>query len=496
MRPFLLFVLLFVLLLVLAGCSYGPDPAMLRRDVEARLAMALPAGSVSVASFTRRGSQKDLDAPPGETRRVIYYDIELQVRQPTDFGAWDAPGVAGLVSALGAGPKGLTGMEAGGNEAGDVISAHGTAVYREEGDTWVAVAPAGFRPAEAPAYATAGSGSVTRDLLAAMGRVVDAVPQAASREQRAVIEEELSAAYAAIRSRMARTTDGYAIAAGPENGQYLRFAQALAVGRDSPRIIPLVTPGGEENLELLRTRKVSLALSQADAALQAYTGAGAFQSRGAAPALRAIGSLYPEPVHVLVRGGDGLDSVAQLRGRRVAIGRPGSASRSTALRVLAAHGLTLADFQPQELSLTDALRAMQRQEVDAVVQVIGVPADSIRDAFHSVPLRVLPLSERAVATLTQPGGGLFAYSIPAGTYPLLAAAVPTVATAAVLLAGADLTEAEVTAITRLVYEQGRDLAARGSAQGLQVSAATARTGLTVPLHVAADRALAAASQAR
>lgn len=486
--------LLLLLIVLLAGCSYGPEPSALQRDVEARLARALPAGTVKVTSFVRRGSQKDLAAPNGEKRRVVYYDIELRVQRPLDFGAWDTPGVAGLVSALGAGPQGLTGITAGGNQVGDVLSAHGTAIYREEGEEWVAVAPAGFHAAEAPAYATS-SGSRAAELLAAMGRVVDSLPTDASREQRAVIEDELTAAYAAIRSRIARTAAGYAIAAGPENGQYLRFAQALASGR-MPRIVPLVTPGGEENLELLRAGKVSLALAQGDAALAAYSGTGAFAGRGASTSLRAIGSLYPEPVHVLVRGGDGPAGMAQLRGKRVVIGRPGSASRTTALRVLQAHGLADTDYEPHELGLTDGLLALQRNEVDAVVQVIGVPADNIRDAFNAVPLRLLPLSDAAVAALGHGQSGLFAHVIPAGSYPLQASDVRTVATAAVLLVGTSLTEAEVAGITRLVYEQGRDFAARGSAQGLQVSPATARAGLTIPMHVAAERALAAVSAPR
>lgn len=485
--------LFLVLLLLLAGCGYGPDASVLKGDVEARLAQALPPGTVEVAEFKRRGSQKDLAAPADEKRRVIYYDLTLRVQRPVDFGAWDAPGVAGLVSALGAGPQGVTGIQAGGNKVGDVISARGTAIYREDGERWVAVAPAGFRPAEAPTYATS-TGTPAQELLAAISRVVDSVPQAASREQRAVIEEELTAAYASIRSRLARATEGYAMAAGPENGQYLRFAQALAAGR-SPRIIPLVTPGGVENLELLRAGKVSLALAQGDAALAAYEGTGAFAGRGPAPALRAIGSLYPEPLHVLVRADDGPASVAQLRGKRIAVGTAGSASRPTALRVLQAHGLAPTDFEPHDLALADGLRALQRHEVDAVVQVIGMPADSIRDAFNGVPLRLLPLSEAAVAALGREGG-LFPHVIPAGSYPLQPADVRTVATAAVLLVGADLTESEVAGITRLVYQQGRDFAARGSAQGLQVSPATARTGLTVPMHVAAERALAAASAPR
>src|SRR5690606_29475662 len=146
-----------------------------------------------------------------------------------------------------------------------------------------------------------------------------------------------------IRARLARAADGYAIAAGPEHGQYLRFVRALS-GTADLRIEPLITPGGEENLMLLRGGKVLLALSQGDAAFDAFQGRGRFEDEGPHSGLRAIGSLYPEPVHVIVRAGSTLRSAADLVGRRVAIGEHGSASRTTALRVLEAHGLGLEDI--------------------------------------------------------------------------------------------------------------------------------------------------------
>lgn len=479
--------LLAFLLLLLAGCGAGPGPDVLQQDVKARLEQALPAGSVTLVSFDRRGSQKDTKAPEGETRRIVYYDLALKVERDMDFGAWDAPGVAGLISALGAGPKGITGIQSGGNKAGDVVRAHGTALYKREGDRWVAAAPGGYRPTEAPAYATnAALGPAA--LLDQMRKVIERVPKDTAAAHTAVIQEELQVAYATINARLARASNGYAIAAGPENGQYLRFAQAMRSTRNAP-VMALVTLGGEENLELLRAGKVDLALAQGDAALAAYLGTGPFAANGPAPTLRAVGSLYPEPVHVLVRGDLPANSVAELRGRRVAIGQPGSASRTTALRVLAAHGLGPNDIKPLDLSLANALVGMRERQVDAAIQVIGVPADTIRDALAAFPLRLLPLSERAITTLSASKTGLFPHTVAAASYPTQARPVRTVATAALLLVGTGLSDSEVNTLTRLVYEKGQDLAARGSAQALQVSLATAQQGLTVPLHVEAARVL-------
>jgi TRAP transporter TAXI family solute receptor len=481
---------LLLIAIALAGCGHGPDADVVRKDVAARLAEALPDGEVSLAAFHRRGSQADVKAPSGETRRVVYFDAELKLERDFDFGGWSGPGIAGLVSALGAGPKGISGIEGGGNKANDRLHVHGAALYARTGNGWTAVSSGAFRPSVAPAYATneaQGTAAIVEDIR----KVIDSAPKETSPATRAIIEEELAAANAAIRARLARAASGYAIAAGPEHGQYLRLARALAEGDGGVRATALITHGGEENLRLLREGKVSLALAQGDAALEAYEGRGNFAGDGPSPALRAMGSLYPEPVHVLVRADSALTSPSELRGRRVAIGPPGSASRTTALRVLEAHGLAREAVTTLDLPLNDALVALRQHEADAVIQVIGVPADSVRDALAAMPLRLLPLAEQAVVALTAAKSGYFPFRIPRGAYATQKLDVRTVATAALLLAGTDLSDTEVATITRFVFGRGRDFAARGSAQGTQVSAATARQGLSVPQHTAAAKALEA-----
>ena len=95
--------------------------------------------------------------------------------------------------------------------------------------------------------------------------------------------------------------------------------------------------------------------------------------------------------------------------------------------------------------------------------------------------------------LAGPKSAYFPYTLARGTYSNQAQDVHTVATAALLLTAADLSDSEVAALTRRVFENGNDLAARGSAQGAQVSAATALQGLPVPQHLAAAKALDAMS---
>ena len=480
--------ILLLVLALLAACGDGPDAERLKADVAARLADALPAGTVTLEALHRRGSQTDVKAPAGETRRIVYFDADLKLVKDYDFGAWDSPGVAGVVSALGSGPKGIVGIVSGGNRTGDLIRAHGTAIYQQDGDGWVAVAPEGFRVVVAPDFAAGAPRPAPEAMLDAMRAVIANAPLETSAAARDVIMQELEGANAAIRARLARAANGYAIAAGPAGGQYLRFAQALGGGKT--QIAALVTAGGEENLRMVRDGRAPLGLVQGDSALLAFGGKDPFEEEGPYSTMRAVGSLYPEAVHIIVRADSALRSVSALAGRRVAIGVPGSASRTTAVAVLKAHGIALERLAKMvELPLNEALVALRQKEIDSLVHVIGFPADSIRDATAEVPLRLLELEERAVRSLAAASPAYLALALPKGTYPNQGTDVRTVATAAILLVGSDLTDAEVAALTRTLYARGTDMVARGSAQGAQISPASARLGLAVPLHSAAARVL-------
>jgi TRAP transporter TAXI family solute receptor len=477
------------IVLIAAGCTRGPDLETLKKDVAERLEKGVSAGILEIGSLSRRGSAPDAKAPAGEERCLIYYDAELSLAQDYDFGGWESPGVAGLVTALGTGPKGLVGIASGGNKAGDVIRAHGTAIYRREGDHWAMVAAEGFQAPAASTFETRDQPPVAERLLQSIAKVLESTPPDVKPMALEVTEEELTRAQIAIRGRLARLNGGYAIAAGPENGQYLRMAQAFsAVGR--ARLVALVTAGGEENLALLRDGKASFALAQGDVARMAYEGAGAFSERGPDRQLFAVGSLYPEPVHVVARADGEIRSMADLRGKRVSIGVKGSASRITALAVLVAHDIRVSDLaQAVELNLNDSLLALRDRQIDAFLQVIGAPADSLRSAAAAFPLRLVSLEAAAVERLSVAAPGVFGFTLPAGTYEGQAEDTPTAAVAALLLVHPDLTESEVERFTQALYSRGQDFAARGSVQAAQISAANALLGLTVPLHPGAARVI-------
>jgi TRAP transporter TAXI family solute receptor len=385
-------------------------------------------------------------------------------------------------------------VKSGGNQAGDRIVAHASAIYRQEGDAWKLVTPAGFKAAEAPNLDTGAPPPVTRQLLDTLDQITHSVAYSASSTAQHVVQQELERSVARINGRLSRLQQGYPLAGGPDRGEYVAFARALSdVARAQQiRVSPLITGGGAENIALLRSGDAVVGLAQADTARLAYDGKGPFASQGPFTNLRALGSLYPELVHIVVRDDAGLRGVRDLKGKTVALGPAGSAVRATLEAVLAAHGLQAGrDYTVADTPFAASLPALNSGAVDAAAQVIGVPAAPLRDALTQARLKLLPLDRAAIETLTAADDALMPLDIAAGTYPNQSEAIPTVGMAALLLTTADLTRDEALTIVRAVYLTGQDLLAAGSTQGAQVSVATARRGLTVPLHDGAQEGLAA-----
>ncbi|WMD22493.1 TAXI family TRAP transporter solute-binding subunit [Achromobacter seleniivolatilans] len=492
--------LIFLLLcLMLAACGRAPDTDVLRNDVERSLTSTYGKELFRVAELTRMGSAADNTAPAGETRRVVYYDVELELVRDIALGAWDQPGAASLVTLLGAGPRSIIGVKSGGNQAGDRIVAHASAIYRKEDNAWKLVTPAGFTAIAAPSLDTGAPPTVTRQLLNTLDQITHSVSYSASSTAQQVVQQELERSVARINGRLSRLQQGYPLAGGPDRGEYLAFARALSdVARARQiRVSPLITGGGADNIALLRSGDAVVGLAQADTARMAYEGKGPFAGQGPFASLRSLGSLYPEMVHIVVRDDPALTRVQDLKGKTIALGPEGSAARATLEMVLAAHGLQAGrDYKVADTPFAAALPALQSGGVDAAAQVIGVPATPLRDALIPAQLKLLPLDAAVIKTLTTENSALMPLDIAAGTYPNQPERVPTVGMAALMLTTTDLTRDEALLVVRAVYQTGQDLLAAGSAQGSQVSVATARRGLTVPLHDGAEEGIAGLEHAK
>jgi TRAP transporter TAXI family solute receptor len=179
-----------------------------------------------------------------------------------------------------------------------------------------------------------------------------------------------------------------------------------------------VTGGSVDNLKLLGAGKSELALSMVDAGLDALKGQDKF--KGNPVPVRTLAVLYPNRMHVVSTEATGIKTFADLKGKRVSTGSPGSATEVMAFRVIEAMGLDKdKDLKRERLGVAESVNALKDGKIQAFFWVGGLPTAAVTDlgATPGVKIKMIDHSE-AVTKMNAKYGPLYAAAeIPAKTYP-------------------------------------------------------------------------------
>ncbi len=480
---------LLLLLVLLAGCARGPDDDALAGDVQARLDAVFGQPQVEVATLRRQGSAPFRAAADGSPQVIVYFNAVLRFVATYDPSDWESLNPTLIASALGATDQGIFGLGPGSHAPGAEFRSHGSLVYRKTDDGWV-VSDDALQAATADAEATPSGTPGADELVQRLAKLVMQSP-ATRGADREIITEEIDRALRNINLRLQREHEGVAVAAGPMGGEYWRFLTSVTRGLATSAGVQVVaTEGSVANAFLIESQRARVGVMQSDVAAAAVTGQGVFAETGPMSHLRAAASLFPEPVHIVVRADSDIRDVADLAGRRVALGSPQSGSRHTALRLLAYAGVDPAGLLRVDYAdPAHALARLAAGELDAVIEVTSAPWQQLQETLRTTPLRLVGLDPEQAARIGAELPGLVPLGIPARTYAGQAAAVQTVAATALLVAHSDVADATVEAVLEYLYAAAAD---RGGVLAARLSKERARTGITIPMHAGAQRFFARA----
>ena len=282
--------------------------------------------------------------------------------------------------------------------------------------------------------------------------------------------------------------DRYVVVTGSNTGVYYPMGQAVdAAVRASGVDVSLrvrTSGGSVANAHALGAGQADFAMMQPDVALFAFEGIEAFADQPIGN-LRAVAGMYDEHVHLVVRADSGIESVADLAGRSVAIGDAGSGTEVNALQVLAAYGMSEADLGSTEhLGATQSAGRIQDGHLEAMFYTVGVGTAAIAElATSGVGLRFIAIEGEAREALLAEHGFFTASSIPAGAYGagLPAEDVPTVAMKAMLVAREGVPAEVVEAVLSAVFADLETFRRRHAGlAGFDLE--SAQQGLSIPLH--------------
>lgn len=211
------------------------------------------------------------------------------------------------------------------------------------------------------------------------------------------------------------------------------------------------TDGSVANLQRLATGDLDLAIVQSDWQRQFVTGTGKFQSAKPDTELRALLSLYPEVLAIVVRADGGIAGAEDLRGKKVVIGEPKLPPNPLFGDLLAAIDLDRKEFaQTVEMPLSEQPRSLCDKRVDALVTVVAHPSMFLQQVAATCPIKLLEFKGEAIDQMLRTRPHLAAATLAAGTYPGQAEPVASFGIRATLVTRAALPEEAAESIVASV----------------------------------------------
>ena len=245
--------------------------------------------------------------------------------------------------------------------------------------------------------------------------------------------------------------------------------------------------GSVDNVNAIISGLRNSGFAQSDVAYWAYTGTGTMEGKEPAKDLRTIAALFQEHIHLVALKKSNINSVKDLKGKRVSLDEPGSGTYVDAKLILESNGLSTNDVKAEALKGKAATDALRNGKVDAIFVVAGYPTGAIVELASAVDIKLVPIDGSGAKALTSKYGFFSESPIPSGTYEGVSA-VNTVAVGAQWFTSAKEDTDLIYKITKALWnKESRKLMDVGHAKGKTITPDTALSGVGVPLHPGAEK---------
>lgn len=279
------------------------------------------------------------------------------------------------------------------------------------------------------------------------------------------------------------------LATGGTSGIYYPFGGAIAqlfnTKVENMNVTSLATGASVENLRLIGKKEAQLAIVQNDMADYAYNGIEVF-SDDRIGNVRAIATLYPEVIQIAASQESGINSLADVKGKKLSVGVTGSGAEANARQLFGVMGMTYNDFKADFLSFSESADAYKNKRIDGFIFVSGIPNAAIQDITATSALKFVAIPDDVIKKMIQKYPFYTEYIIPAETYKGQTADMKTVAVNATLVVGAEVSEKVVYELTKALFENKEELA-EAHAKGQLLNLETAVEGVSIPFHPGAER---------
>ncbi|WP_010531477.1 TAXI family TRAP transporter solute-binding subunit [Lentibacillus jeotgali] len=240
-----------------------------------------------------------------------------------------------------------------------------------------------------------------------------------------------------------------------------------------------------ENIAKIQSGDYQLGIAQNTTLINAVNQKGEFEGK-TTDKVGVIGSLYPEALQVVTLESTGIESIEELKGKKVAIGPPGGATREAAELVLSAYGIEEGDFDAYEEGFGDAKSKLQNGTIDASFAVVGVPSSTTDELANATDqVKFLDVEGDALQQVVD-NSQYEAYTVEPGTYEWQKEPAETITAMALLLGSTEQVSEDLAyQITKTLYEKSGDMTIE---QASLITQDNAMTGVgDLPLHPGTEK---------
>lgn len=247
---------------------------------------------------------------------------------------------------------------------------------------------------------------------------------------------------------------------GGTGGNYYAYGNVISLVAENEvfedAIIVKETAGSAANLRLMKENFLDMAIVQSDVLSDAINGEGDFLGMPYNN-VRVVAGLYMEACQIIVPADSNIESIRDLKGKRVSVGAEESGVEKVAEEVLTAAGVGINNVEAKNLSFAESAEAMVNGDIDAFFVVAGAPTTAVAGLTKDMDIRVLDLDERTIEYMLSLYPGYVEAIVPAGTYSGQEEEVYTVGVKAVLVADNNVSKEQISFITALLFEHASDI---------------------------------------
>jgi len=278
------------------------------------------------------------------------------------------------------------------------------------------------------------------------------------------------------------------IATGGTGGTYYPIGGAIAAAASKMpglNVTAETANAAVANTNLITEGEIEIAFSQADVTAWAYNGEVMFEGRPLKN-IRTIAALYPETLQLVISKSAGINSLEDLKGKRVCVGAPGSGTEGDVRAIFNAVGIKYEDMKVDFLDYNGLSNRFKDNQLDAGFLVSGVPTSALMDLTTVKDVALLNFDNEMMDKLIKAVPFFIPNVIPAGTYRGIDTDINTPAVMAILITNDMMPEDVIYNFTKGMFDNIEDIhAAHAMARNIKLETAT--KGLTAPMHPGAAK---------